>query len=146
MNMRKHATFGELLLRRRRELKLTQSQLAARIGCQPNYIVYLEKGERRPSDRTIRNVAEATGLDKADLYLAANPQVREFLTLDEDRALVREQLPEGLDALAADGRVRSVHSITDEEIDLLSSLRMNGRATTAEQYLTLVLTMRYVFG
>lgn len=143
--MTKFPSFGEILLRRRKELKMTQSQLAARIGCQPNYIVYLEKGERRPSDRTVRNVASATGLDKGDLYLAANPQVREFLHIDDANQILRDQLPDGLKKLAEDEAVRAKHEIGEEEIETVAHVRFSGRATTPEQYLTLILTLRYIF-
>jgi transcriptional regulator with XRE-family HTH domain len=144
--MKEQESFGDILFRRRKELGLTQSQLASRIGVQPNYIVYLEKGERRPSDRTLRRVAEALGLDKGDLYLAANPQVREFLDVDEDNRVNRTELPEGLKALAEDQSTRAALTITDDEIERVACFRFHGRATTAGQYASLILTMRYVFG
>ncbi|MCA9561152.1 MAG: helix-turn-helix transcriptional regulator [Myxococcales bacterium] len=143
--MKQFRTFGDIVLRRRKELKLTQSELAGRIGCQPNYIVYLEKGERRPSDRTVRKVADALGVDRGELYLAANPQVREFLHVDDDNTVLRDELPDGLAALTEDGDLRAALHITDEEIDVVSGVRLEGRVTTARQYASLILMMRYVF-
>lgn len=143
--MKQGDTFGEILFRRRKELNLTQSQLASRIGVQPNYIVYLEKGERRPSDRTIRRVAEALGLDKGDLYLAANPQVREFLSVDDGNRVSRSDLPDGLRELAESQALRQAMEIRDEEIEMVANLRLPGRVTTARQYAAIILTLRYVF-
>lgn len=138
-------TFGAILFRRRKELHLTQSRVAGMIGVQPNYIVYLEKGERRPSDKTVRRVAEALDLDKADLYLAANPQVREFLNLDDDQKWVRDELPEGLQALAADDTLRRTAHITDAEIASVATIRFQGQVTRPEQYLALIMNLRFIF-
>lgn len=138
-------TFGKMILRRRKELRLTQSQLAKRIGVQPNYIVYLEKGERKPSDRTVRKIADALGLDKGDLYLAANPQVREFLHIEEGNKVSRDQMPDGLQALLEDEALCERLAVTEDEIDAVASLRLPGRATKPEQYLSLILTIRYLF-
>ncbi len=143
--MRQFETFGEILFRRRKELALTQSQVASRIGVQPNYIVYLEKGERKPSDKTVRKVADALGLDKGDLYLAANPQVREFLTIDDGNSIKRDKMPEGLRALLDDHDTCESLAINEDEVDAVRHLRLNGRVTTPDQYLTLILTLRYVF-
>ncbi len=138
-------TFGAILFRRRKELRLTQSRVAGMIGVQPNYIVYLEKGERRPSDKTVRRVAEALELDKADLYLAANPQVREFLNLDSEKNWIRDNLPEGLQALAANSALRASAHITDDEIASVASMRFQGQVTRPEQYLALIMNLRFIF-
>lgn len=124
---------------------MTQSQVAGQIGVQPNYIVYLEKGERKPSDKTVRKVADALGLNKSDLYLAANPQVREFLKIDESNKISRDEIPNGLKELADDATRRRTLGVTDDEIRAVAQLRLNGRVTSPDQYLALILTLRYVF-
>lgn len=138
-------TFGQILYRRRKEMSLTQSELARRIGVQANYIVYLEKGERRPSDRTVRRVADALGLDPAEMYLAANPQIREFLDVDEAFRVQADELPEGLADLIDDVELCEAMGITDDEIALVSHVRFAGRATKKQQYLSLILNIRYIF-
>lgn len=138
-------TFGQILFRRRKELRLTQSQLARQIGVQPNYIVYLEKGERRPSDRTVRKVADALGLDRGEMYLAANPQIREFLEVNDDNQVDREELPDGLQALLEDVELSAQMGITDDEVALVQHVRFAGRSTTKQQYLSLILNIRYIF-
>jgi len=138
-------TFGQILFRRRKELRLTQSQLARQIGVQPNYIVYLEKGERRPSDRTVRKVADALGLDRGEMYLAANPQIREFLEVNDDNQVDREELPDGLQALLEDIELSAQMGITDDEVALVQHVRFAGRSTTKQQYLSLILNIRYIF-
>lgn len=138
-------TFGTMVLRRRKELGLTQSDLAQRVGVQPNYIVYLEKGERKPSDRTVLKMADALGIDRADLYLAANPELRDFLKISDRNEVVLSDMPAGLAELAGDAELRTRLKITDDEIASVAGVHMRGRVTTASQYLTLILNMRWIF-
>lgn len=140
-----YETFGQILFRRRKELRMTQSQLARKIGVQPNYIVYLEKGERRPSDRTVRKVADALGLDRGEMYLAANPQIREFLEVNDHHEVLNDDLPDGLQALVDDEELCETMGITDDEIALVSNVRFAGRSTRKQQYLSLILNIRYIF-
>lgn len=139
-------TFGAMVLRRRKELGLTQSDLAQRIGVQPNYIVYLEKGERKPSDRTVLRTADALGIDRADLYLAAKPELREFLRISDTNEVQLSEMPSGLKLLAEDTVLRERLGITDAEIEAVRALRMPGRVTTAAQFTALILNMRWIFG
>ncbi len=138
-------TFGQILYRRRKELRLTQSQLARQIGVQPNYIVYLEKGERRPSDKTVRKVADALGLDPGEMYLAANPQIREFLEVNDQGEVIHDELPDGLQALIEDIELCEQMGITDDEIALVSNVKFAGRSTKKQQYLSLIMNIRYIF-
>ena len=143
--MRSEETFGSMVLRRRKELTLTQSDLAQRVGVQPNYIVYLEKGERKPSDRTVLKMADALGIDRAELYLAANPELRDFLPITERNEVLMNELPAGLRELAADTDLRQRLNVSDEEIETVAQFRLRGRVTRADQYLTLILNMRFIF-
>ena len=52
----------EAMVRARTAAKLTQSELAARIGTTQSAIVRLEGGRLSPSVRTLRRYAEATGM------------------------------------------------------------------------------------
>lgn len=140
-----YETFGQILFRRRKELRMTQSQLARKIGVQPNYIVYLEKGERRPSDRTVRKVADALGLDRGEMYLAANPQIREFLEVNDQGEVIHDELPDGLQALIEDIDLCEQMGITDDEIALVSNVKFAGRSTKKQQYLSLIMNIRYIF-
>jgi transcriptional regulator with XRE-family HTH domain len=138
-------TFGSMVLRRRKELGLTQSDVAQRVGVQPNYIVYLEKGERRPSDRTVLRMADALGIDRGDLYLAANPDLREFLSINDGNEVQLAEMSGGLRALTDDQELRGRLAITDAEIETVSGLRLRGRVTTPAQYAALILSVRYIF-
>ncbi|MCK6574858.1 helix-turn-helix transcriptional regulator [Myxococcota bacterium] len=138
-------TFGTMVLRRRKELGLTQSDVAQRVGVQPNYIVYLEKGERKPSDRTVLRMADALGIDRGDLYLAANPDLREFLNISDGNEVQLAEMSGGLRALTEDRALCDRLAITPDEIDTVAGLRLRGRVTTPAQYAALILSVRYIF-
>ena len=113
--------------------------------CSSDLIVYLEKGERKPSDRTVLKMADAIGIDRADLYLAANPELREFLKINDTNEVQFTDWPTGLRDLANDAALRARLNISDAEIETVSGLRMRGRVTTVEQFVTLILNLRWIF-
>jgi transcriptional regulator with XRE-family HTH domain len=56
--MQSDTSFGQWLKQLRRELDLTQDELARRVGCATATIQKIEAGERRPSRRNAKRQAE----------------------------------------------------------------------------------------
>ena len=54
--------YGEVLKDRRKELKLTQKQLAERVGKERSYIAHIEKGETDMQLSSFINITNALGL------------------------------------------------------------------------------------
>ena len=54
--------YGEILKERRKELKITQQQLADRVGKDRSYIAYIEKGKTDMQLSTFLNIANALDL------------------------------------------------------------------------------------
>jgi DNA-binding XRE family transcriptional regulator len=52
---------ADALIRARARAKLTQAQLAERMGSTQPYIAKLESGRTKPTLRTLERIAEATG-------------------------------------------------------------------------------------
>ena len=84
----------------RKRADLTIEGLASRAGLHPNYVGAVERGEKVPTVRVVRDIARALGVeaatlvDVADQYDAASLRklvVRKLAALDEDqlRAVVR---------------------------------------------------------
>lgn len=71
--------FGRVIENRRRELSLTQEMVAKKVGVKANYIGYLERSMRHPSQKVVEKLSSALKLDAQDLYLLANPRVRTLL-------------------------------------------------------------------
>ena len=72
--------FGDAIRAKRRELDLTQDELAARIKISTPYIGHLESGKRHPSDKIVTKLAEALGLDNRELFLLANPHAEALIS------------------------------------------------------------------
>ena len=71
--------FGRAIEDRRRELGLTQEMVAKKVSVKANYVGYLERGMRHPSQKVVEKLSNALKLDPQELYLLANPRVRALL-------------------------------------------------------------------
>ncbi len=98
---------GDEVRRRREELGLTGTQLAARAGMAPSAVSQIETGKRSPNSVSVMKLAEALGCEVADLYpkalqarlpleeterLMSRPAVRDWLR--ENRAKFAEMSDE----------------------------------------------------
>ena len=76
----KERSFGQVLRDRRRQLDLTQEEVARRIKTSTPYIGHLESAKRHPSDKIVTRLAEVLGLDRRELFFLANPRAQALLT------------------------------------------------------------------
>jgi transcriptional regulator with XRE-family HTH domain len=60
--------FGQAVRRRRRELDLTQEELAERASVHRSYIANIERGEINPALENIEKIAEALEISIPDLF------------------------------------------------------------------------------
>ncbi len=72
MSRKKESTFGQVIRERRRQLDMTQQEVARRIKTSTPYIGHLEGGKRHPSERVVSRLAEVLGLERRELFLLAN--------------------------------------------------------------------------
>lgn len=64
--------FGKAIRKRRRELDLTQEQLAERSELHRGYISTIETGDRNPSLENIEKLAKALDISIADFFTQYN--------------------------------------------------------------------------
>lgn len=62
--------FGRAVRKRRRELDLSQEELAERAGLHRNYISDIERGDRNPSLENIRKLAKALDMKVSALFIS----------------------------------------------------------------------------
>jgi transcriptional regulator with XRE-family HTH domain len=72
-------TLGQVLKERRALLRLTQRELALKLGVKPSHVAYLETDRRRPSLGLLSRIADVLGLSKESLFALAHPEARSFL-------------------------------------------------------------------
>lgn len=63
----RHKHLVELLIQHRRDAKLTQAELARRLGQQQSFVARLESGERRIDVVELFDLGLAIGFDPVDL-------------------------------------------------------------------------------
>ena len=80
----KERSFGQVLRDRRRQLDLTQEEVARRIKTSTPYIGHLESAKRHPSDKIVTRLAEVLGLDRRELFFLANPRAQALLSPESD--------------------------------------------------------------
>ncbi len=68
--------FGRAIRRRRRELDLSQEELAEKSGLHRNYISGIENGERNPSLKNIAKLVAALEISVSDLFVNYRIEVK----------------------------------------------------------------------
>ncbi len=134
----KDRTFGEVIRRRRRELDLTQGELAQTIETSTPYVGLLESDQRHPSDAIVSKLADALGLDRGELFFLANPDTRELLKTEvqtEDSASAWEQF-------RADQKLHRLHGVTSEEMGMLQRVALMGEIGSARDFVYILNTVR----
>ena len=134
-------SFGQFIREQRRRLELTQQEVAHRISASPSYVALLESGRRRPSKKTLISIANAVGLDALELYLLANPGAREMLD---------HGVPSGgascWETFRKDEALRRAHSITPEEMRILSQVALLGEIQSPRFFIYILNTIRQALG
>src|ERR1700719_1735674 len=111
----KERNFGQVIRDRRRQLDLTQQEIARRIKTSTPYVGHLESSKRHPSDKVLSRLAEVLGLDRRELFFLANPRAVELLKANES-----ENKKPAWEEFRKDERIRRTHNITSDEMNVLS--------------------------
>lgn len=91
--------FGKRLKALRKGRKMTQEELADKLGLHNSYIGLLERGERIPSLLTLDKIARYFGVKPADLIMDEPKHQRYDMKQKELLYIVNEGSPEDLEKL-----------------------------------------------
>ena len=141
MAKRKDRNFGQVIRDRRRQLDLTQQEVARRIKTSTPYVGHLESSKRHPSDKVLSRIAEVLGLDRRELFFLANPRAVELLKTKEDgtgKAAWEE--------FRKDDRIRRTYNITTDEMEMLSSVATRGDVGSPRDFVYILQTIRHALG
>jgi transcriptional regulator with XRE-family HTH domain len=137
MAIARNRSFGRVIRERRRQLDLTQEQLARRIKTSVPYIGHLEAGKRHPSGQVIVRVADALGLDVRGLFLLANPKVSSLIYERQD-----SDVPSAWNVFVKDVKLREIYKITDQEMETLSQVAKMGEVGAPRDFLFILNAIR----
>jgi transcriptional regulator with XRE-family HTH domain len=138
MAKRKDRSFGQVIRDRRRQLDLTQQEIARRIKTSTPYVGHLESGKRNPSDKVLSRVAEVLGLDRRELFFLANPQAVELLKASE-----ADGERSAWEVFSKDERMRRVHNIASDEMELLSTVAAMGEFRSPRHFIYILNVVRH---
>lgn len=131
-------SFGRIIEERRHSLNLTQEMVAKKVNVKANYIGYLERGMRHPSQKVVEKLSGALKLDSQELYLLANPKVRTLLGKPKAAAATSS----GLQQLLRDASQIRQLGMSNAERDALAQLE---RADSVANAVKAVKALRSVF-
>jgi transcriptional regulator with XRE-family HTH domain len=138
---RKDRNFGQVIRDRRRQLDLTQEEVAKRIKTSTPYVGHLESGKRHPSDKIVTRLAEVLGLDRRDLFFLANPRAQALLTPAADSA------PDSAwDEFNNNEQLRRIHNISNDEMEMLSRVALLGDVRSPRDFIYILNTVRHAVG
>ena len=131
-------TLGMVLQRRRRQLEITQQQVARGVGVRANYVGYLERDLRKPSTTVLVKLAKVLDLDREELFFLAHPQVRTVIGKDggpDAGGSIWERF-------RRDKRLHTRHGVTPKELKVLAQVASLGTASAPRDYLFILAAIR----
>jgi len=141
MAKRKERGFGQVIRERRRQLDLTQHEVARRIKTSTPYVGHLEASKRHPSDRVLVRLAEVLALDQRELFFLANPRTVDMLKpRDESNG------HSAWEAFRKDDRLKRLHGITSDEMEMLSKVALMGQISSPRDFIYILNTVRHALG
>lgn len=137
----KERTFGQVIRDRRRQLDLTQEEVARRIKTSTPYVGHLESGKRHPSDKIVSRLAEVLGLDRRELFFLANPRAQALLTPREETTA-----NSAWEDFRHNDQLRRIHNVTNEEMEALSRVALMGEVRSQRDFIYILTTIRQALG
>lgn len=139
----KEPSFGDVIRRRRRELDLTQDEVAARIKTSTPYVGHLEAGKRHPSQKVVTKLAEVLGLDRRELFFLANPQAEALMS---PPAETTEGSVSAWEQFRNNDQLRRIHNVTSNEMEMLSQVALLGDLQSPRELIYILNTVRHAVG
>lgn len=133
-------SFHQLIRGRRRQLDLTQEEVARRIKTSVAYVGHLESGKRHPSSTIVMKLADVLGLDRRELFFLANPSAKKLISEPPGTTG-----PSSWDRFRQDHGLREAHQITDDELNLLSHVALMGNVRSSRDFIYVLNTIRQSF-
>jgi transcriptional regulator with XRE-family HTH domain len=134
-------TLGEVLKDRRALLRLTQRELALKIGVKPSHVAYLEKNRRGPSLGLLSRIADVLGLPKESLFVLAHPEASSLLGTPRS-AGPRQERDQAWQEFAGNEALLARHQIKPRELEVLSQVNLLGKITAPRQFVFILNAIR----
>jgi transcriptional regulator with XRE-family HTH domain len=134
-------TLGEVLKARRALLRLTQRELALKLGVKPSHVAYLETNRRRPSLGLLSRIADVLGLPKESLFVLAHPEASSLLGTPRNAA-PRQKQAQAWQEFAGNEALLARHQVKPRELKVLSQVNLLGKITAPGQFVFILNAIR----
>ena len=134
-------TLGKVLKDRRALLRLTQRELALKLGVKPSHVAYLETNRRRPSLGLLSRIADVLDLPKESLFALAHPEARSFLGTPRDAAPPQEP-DQAWQEFTGNEALLARHQVKPRELEVLSQVNLLGKVTAPSQFVFILNAIR----
>src|ERR1039457_1589026 len=109
----KEPNFGEVIRTRRREMDLTQDEVASRIKTSTPYVGHLESSKRHPSEKIVTRLAEVLGFANRELFCRANPYSKAFDCAEREWT---EDSVSARDYVRKSKHLQRIYNVSNDEI------------------------------
>jgi transcriptional regulator with XRE-family HTH domain len=140
---KKEPGFGDVIRTRRRELDLTQEEVASRIKTSTPYVGHLESGKRHPSNSIVTKLADVLGFDNRELFFLANPHTEALLSPQPEKT---EGSVSAWDQFRENEQLRRIHNVSNVEMEMLSQVALLGEVRSPRDLVFILNTVRHAIG
>jgi transcriptional regulator with XRE-family HTH domain len=134
-------TLGDVLKGGRADLRLTQRELALKLGVKPSHVAYLESNRRRPSLGLLSRIADVLGLPKESLLVLAHPEASSLLGTRRNAAPRQEQ-DQAWQQFAGNKGLLARHQVKPRELKVLSQVNLLGKIAAPRQFVFILNAIR----
>jgi transcriptional regulator with XRE-family HTH domain len=134
-------TFGQVVRKARQDLRLTQRELAEKLGVKPAHIAYLELDRRRPSLPLLARIAEILGLDREMMISLSHPEAKPFMNARKDHhaPVAKDQVWKDF---TGNRHLLARHKVTGNEMKVLSQVNLLGKISAPRNFLFILNSIR----
>jgi transcriptional regulator with XRE-family HTH domain len=137
MGTSKLARLGTSIRTRRRQLDLTQKEVARRARISDGYVSMIESGTRRPPATIIARLAHVLGLDGRELSTLVRPRAHAMFT-----SASGGHLRSAWEQFKNDSRIPRRYNISHEEMGMLSSVASLGEVHSTREFIYILSEVR----
>jgi transcriptional regulator with XRE-family HTH domain len=131
------AKFGEVIRERRRQMNLTQREVADRIGTSTPYIGHLETDKRHPSEEIVARMADVLGFERKELFFLANPKAQAIVAESAETPA-----SSAWEEFRNNEQLRNSMRVSAQELEMLSRVALMGEVRSTRDFLYILNTVR----
>ena len=133
-------TLHEVLTRARRELGMTQRELASQVGVKPSHIAYIENGKRKPSLRLATRIADALGLNPRELLFLFHPELKYLVGASDNPRPTKKT--DSFQRFASNRALLKRHQVTRAELSLLKQVSLLEPVSSSQHFVFILTSIR----